>query len=243
MRSKPTALAAHTALTARRRRTLRMAAVALTAAAGLSLTACSGSDDNGAKSVGNAAAAESNGSASGAAAQGQGADAKTGTETGGKAGTKSAGARSGRANRSGDGSGTAVSNLPLPDGSEARVTKVGDQNFRAKIVDKGDVLATIETHDAAAGLDANDMFVVLTTDGRVHAWMGGGQSGPGTFALKGGFDAKVTKVGELHYRAQLLDRDGKVVDTIETADQHDVGVDANGVYIVLSNGGIISSHD
>ncbi|KOG85721.1 hypothetical protein ADK38_35085, partial [Streptomyces varsoviensis] len=140
-------------------------------------------------------------------------------------------------------SGTAVSNLPLPDGSEARVTKVGDQNFRAKIVNKGDVLATIETHDAAAGLDANDMFVVLTTDGRVHAWMGGGQSGPGTFALKGGFDAKVTKVGELHYRAQLLDRDGKVVDTIETAGRHDVGVDANGVYIVLSNGGIISSHD
>ncbi|MFE7114792.1 hypothetical protein ACFU99_05135 [Streptomyces sp. NPDC057654] len=231
MRSKATTLTA-------RRRTLRMAAIALTAAAGLSLTACSGSDDSGAKSMGQAAASESHNGGSGDKAQGTGGktDTKTDGKTGAKTGTKSAA-------EDGDSSETAVSNLPLPDGSEARVTKVGDQNFRAKIVNKGDTLATIETHDGAAGLDANDMFVVLTTDGRIHSWMGDSQTGPGTFALKGGFDAKVTKVGELHYRAELTDSDGNVVDTIETADQHDIGVDANGVYIVLSNGGVISSHD
>ncbi|MEV0262745.1 hypothetical protein AB0I49_15550, partial [Streptomyces sp. NPDC050617] len=197
MRSKATALTT-------RRRTLRMAAVALTAAAGLSLTACSGSDDSGAKTMGHAAAAESSNGSTGDKAQssstgGGKTDATTDAKTGTKPGTKSAtGNGNGHGGGGGDSSGTAVSNLPLPDGSEARVTKTGDQNYRAEIVNKGAVLATIETHDGAAGLDANDMFVVLTTDGRIHAWMGDSQTGPGTFALKGGYDAKITKVGELH---------------------------------------------
>ncbi len=84
------------------------------------------------------------------------------------------------------------------------------------------------------------MFITLTLDGQVHSWMGGGHQGPGTFELAGGWTAKVTKIGELRYRAQILGHDG-VAATLET-NQHDVGVDANGVYIVLSNGGVISAH-
>ncbi|MEV0266482.1 hypothetical protein AB0I49_34770, partial [Streptomyces sp. NPDC050617] len=130
MRSKATALTT-------RRRTLRMAAVALTAAAGLSLTACSGSDDSGAKTMGHAAAAESS---NGSSSSGK-TDATTDAKTGAKPGTKSA-TGNGNGHGGGDSSGTAVSNLPLPDGSEARVTKTGDQNYRAEIVNKGAVLAT-----------------------------------------------------------------------------------------------------
>lgn len=129
----------------------------------------------------------------------------------------------------------------LPDGSKAKVYKLGDQHYRAKIVHSGEVLATLETNGQDAGLDANDMFIVLTLDGQVHSWMGGGHQGPGTFKLPGGWTAKVTKLGELRYRAQILGNEGEVDATMET-NQHDVGLDANAVYIVLDAGGVISAH-
>ncbi len=130
---------------------------------------------------------------------------------------------------------------PLVDGSTAEVQPVGNQNWTARIVGRGSVLATLETKDADAGLDANDMFVVLSVDGTVHSWMGGAHQGPGTFKLAGGWTAKVTKVGELHYRAKILGLDNAVNDTLD-ADQHDTGAVANGVYIVLTAGGRISAH-
>ncbi|MGY0460032.1 hypothetical protein ACW14Y_07185 [Kitasatospora sp. cg17-2] len=130
---------------------------------------------------------------------------------------------------------------PLVDGSTAEVQPVGNQNWTARIVSRGSVLATLETKDTDAGLDANDMFVVLSLDGTVHSWMGGAHQGPGTFKLAGGWTAKVTKVGELHYRAQILGLDNAVNGTLD-ADQHDTGAVANGVYIVLTAGGRISAH-
>ncbi|WP_372509118.1 hypothetical protein [Streptomyces kronopolitis] len=128
----------------------------------------------------------------------------------------------------------------LAGGWQAKVTKLGEQHYRAKIVARGEVRATLETNGHDDGLDANDMFVTLTLDGQVHSWMGGGHQGPGTFTLAGGWQAKVTKLGELRYRAQIIGHDG-VAATLETH-QHDVGLDANGIYIVLSSGGIISAH-
>ncbi|WP_329179138.1 hypothetical protein OG754_33460 [Streptomyces decoyicus] len=238
-----------TARTARRR-TLRVAAVALAAAAGLTLTACSGSDAAGAKSAGRTdkgmAAAESSGTGSSTGAQGSDGQAGSGAKTDAKVQTKAgaAGKQSGSAQAAGGGKAASpVRTQPLADGiSKAEIYKIGDQRYRAKIVARGSVLATMETtgQDADAGLDANDMFIVLTMGGQVHSWMGGGHQGPGTFKLAGGWTAKVTKVGELRYRAQIIGHDG-VAATLET-NQHDVGVDANGVYIVLSNGGVISAH-
>ncbi|MCE3032720.1 hypothetical protein [Streptomyces sp. CMSTAAHL-2] len=130
----------------------------------------------------------------------------------------------------------------LPDGSTAEIYRLGVQSYRAEIVNRGSVLATLDTNGQDAGLDANDMFIVLTLDGEVHAWMGGGHQGPGTFKVAGGWTVKVTKFGELRYRAQIIGHDG-VAATIETKDRHDVGLDANGVYIVLSNGGVLSAHE
>ncbi|MFF1902523.1 hypothetical protein [Kitasatospora sp. NPDC058218] len=134
-----------------------------------------------------------------------------------------------------------VRSQTLVDGSTAEVQAVGNQNYTAKIVNGGAVLATLETHDSDAGLDGNGMFVVLSLDGQVHSWMGGEHQGPGTFKLAGGWTAKVTKVGELHYRAQILGNDNAVNGTLE-ANQQDAGAVANGVYIVLSAGGEISAH-
>ncbi|MFF8370063.1 hypothetical protein ACF05W_14610 [Streptomyces lydicus] len=217
-----------------RRSTLRVAAAALVAAAGLTLTACSGSDAAGAKSAGqpdkNAATARSSASGwSGLQSTAAKADA-TGKKLGGTHATNA-----GR-------TASPVRTQRLADGiSKAEIYKLGDQHYRAKIVARDSVLATMETKGRDAGLDANDMFVTLTLDGQVHSWMGGGHQGPGTFTLAGGWTAKVTKLGELRYRAQIIGHDG-VAATLET-NQHDVGLDANGIYIVLSNGGVISAHE
>ncbi|MGW2325451.1 hypothetical protein ACWC5C_06755 [Streptomyces sp. NPDC001700] len=206
MRSNTTARTA-------RSRTLRVAAAALIAAAGLSLTACSGSDTADAKP---AASAESSTGA-------QGSDAKVGN----KAGTANNAASPSRTQK-------------LVDGSTAEIYKLGDLHYRVKIVNGGDELATLEANERDAGLDANGMYVVVTTGGEVRSWMGGEHQGPGTFKIAGGWTAKVTKVGELHYRAQILGHDGEAA-TIE-ANQKDAGLDANGSSIVLSAGGVISAH-
>ncbi|MER5969816.1 hypothetical protein ABT112_08775 [Streptomyces sp. NPDC002055] len=223
-----------------RRRGLRMAALALTAAAGLTLTACSGSDTADAKPAGRtdkaATAAESGGTGSSAGEKGSDAGAEVGT----KSGTAKQPGSSPTAN--GGKAASPVRTQPLADGvSKAEITKVGAQHYRAKIVARGSVLATMEAKGQDDGLDANDMFVVLTSDGQVQSWMGGGHQGPGTFKIDGGWTVKVTKLGELHYRAQFFSESGDADDTVE-ANQHDVGFVANGVSIVLSAGGVISAH-
>ncbi|MGW7584804.1 hypothetical protein ACWGKU_11500 [Kitasatospora sp. NPDC054768] len=129
----------------------------------------------------------------------------------------------------------------LVDGSTAEIKDLGNMHYVARILNKGQVLATMETKEHDDGLDANGMFVMLSLDGRIHSWMGGSHQGPGTFKLAGGWTAKVTKLGELRYRAEILGNDNAVYGTLET-DQHDVGVDANGISIVLSAGGEISAH-
>ncbi|MEU1801172.1 hypothetical protein [Streptomyces sp. NPDC019937] len=139
--------------------------------------------------------------------------------------------------------GSLVRTQNLADGiSKAKIYKVADQHYRAEIVARGEVLATLEAKDTEAGLDANDMFVVLSPDGQVHSWMGGGHQGPGTFKLAGGWTVKVKKVGELRYRAQFLNDEGEDYGTLE-ANQRDAGLNANGVYVVLSAGGVISAHE
>ncbi|OIV38645.1 hypothetical protein BIV57_04440 [Mangrovactinospora gilvigrisea] len=229
--------------TTTRRRSLKIAAATLIAAAGLSLTACSGTGTAGAHASGSTVAgvttAQSGDTATATGthdshvqdAKAQAAprsQARPATQTG------TAGTTTSRA-------GSSYRTQHLADGvSVARIYDLGNQHYRADIVHDGDVLATIETGETDAGLDANDMFVTLTLDGQVHSWMGGGQQSPGTFHLAGGWTAKVTQVGELHYRAQIIGNDG-VAATID-ADQHDTGLDANGIYIVLSAGGIISAH-
>ncbi|MFD5393387.1 hypothetical protein ACFWJW_03975 [Streptomyces sp. NPDC127097] len=232
-----------TARTARRR-TLRIAAAALTAAAGLTLTACSGSDAADTKSAGhprtNSAAAESTASGWSGLQSSDGKSspvASIGTKAV-AAGKQSGGAQSARAK-----TGSPVRTTTLADGSTAKIYDLGSQRYRAEIVSDGSVVATMETmgQDAAAGLDANGMYVVLTMGGEIHSWMGGEHQGPGTFKLAGGWTAKVTKVGELRYRAQINGFEG-VAATLETKG-HDVGLDANGVYIVLSAGGVISAHE
>ncbi|GAA3161807.1 MULTISPECIES: hypothetical protein [Streptomyces] len=221
---------ASTATRTPRRRTLRVALAALTVAAGLTLTACSGADAAGTKPAGHAATAES-GTGSGAKA-GNAAEAKSAAE-----GAKSAGA----SDATGE-AGTPDRTVTLEDGSTAEIYDLGNQNYLARIVHDDEILATLETKDSDAAADLNGMYVLLTMGGEVHSWMGGAQRGPGTFTLAGGWQAKVTKVGELHFRAEIIGHEGSVDATLEANENAD-GVDANGVSIVLTAGGEISAHE
>ncbi|MFH9647361.1 hypothetical protein ACH4MU_21325 [Streptomyces albidoflavus] len=211
-------------------RPVRRAGLALAAASLLVVggTAC---ESDGATPAGDAAPAAS-------------ASTEPGDQTASPSGARSPDAEEDVTATSGEGDGPGKSSPDrtekLVDGSEARITEVGEQHYVAEIVSKGAVVATLETDGHDAGLNTNGMFVALTFGGDLASWMGNDHQGPGTFALEGGWKAKVTKVGELRYRAQIIGHDG-VAGTLET-DGHDTGLDANGVYIVLSNGGVISSH-
>ncbi|MGW6402652.1 hypothetical protein [Streptomyces sp. NPDC055134] len=229
--------------TRRARRTARSAGlVAVAAAAAFSLTACQG----GAKDA--AAGSEKNVSSSSSASPSTGnGDAPSGAKASADKAQSGTQTKTPTAHRSATPAATGraasrVRTQTLADGSKAEIRELGAQHYLAKIVHDGQVLATLETKGYDAGLDANDMFVTLTMDGQVHSWMGGGHQGPGTFKLAGGWTAKVTKIGELRYRAQILGNEGAVEATME-ANQHDTGLDANGVYIVLSAGGVISAHE
>lgn len=126
----------------------------------------------------------------------------------------------------------------LPDGSTANIYKTGDQAYRAEIVSRGSVLATLTADGKIDGVNANDMSVVLDVDGTVHAWLGGGQQGPGSFKLKGGWKADVTKKSNAHYEAHIH---GSVNSDTIIAKEEDVAAYANGIYILLSSSGVITS--
>ncbi|MEE4592340.1 hypothetical protein V2J94_10630 [Streptomyces sp. DSM 41524] len=225
-------MSSNTAVRTVRRRTLRVAAAVLIAAAGFSLTACNDSDAASSKPAASSASSSSADSATGAkGSDGNGANGSDG-KTDAKTDTKSAAAHE---------AASPDRTETLADGSTGEIYKLGDQHYRLKIVNDGDVLATFEANGQDAGLDGNGMYVVLTMGGEVQSWMGGEHQGPGTFELAGGWTAKVTKVGEGHFRAKIIGH-GDVMGTME-ANGHDAGLDANGVYIVLSTGGVISAHE
>ncbi|WP_262700057.1 MULTISPECIES: hypothetical protein [Streptomyces] len=227
-------MSSNTAVRTVRRRTLRVAAAVLIAAAGFSLTACNDSDANASKPAASATSSSADSSTGGKGTDAKaGAGAGTETKAGNGAGTED---KAGAADEASSPDRTET----LADGSTGEIYELGDQEYRLKIVNDGDVLATFETNGQDAGLDANGMYVVLTRGGEVKSWMGGEHKAPGTFELEG-WTAKVTKVGESHYRAEIIGN-GDVMGTME-ANGHDAGLNANGVYIVLSTRGVISAHE
>ncbi|MGP8303654.1 DUF4232 domain-containing protein [Streptomyces inhibens] len=146
-----------TVRTARRRRTLRVAAAALTAAAGLTLTACSGSDAAGAKPADRtdtgAAAAESSGAGSSAGAQGSDAQAGSGGKVDTKAGAT--GKQSGSGHAAGGG------------GAGSGVERCHTSGLKASFARGGDAVP-----DPKAG-GATTTSVVLTNKGSRSCKIGG----------------------------------------------------------------------
>jgi hypothetical protein len=132
-----------------------------------------------------------------------------------------------------------VRTTPLVDGSTARITELGFKDYELQIIYRGEVMATLEANQHDAGVDANDMFVVLTFDGEVASWIGGNTLGPGSFPLPDGSTAKITELGFKDYKLEIIYR-GEVMATLE-ANQHDAGVDANDMFVVLTFDGSFSA--
>lgn len=103
----------------------------------------------------------------------------------------------------------------------------------------------IQSSDGAASPDAT----IGITSVAAGKQSGGAQSARAktgspvrTQTLVDGSTAKIYDLGSQRYRAEIVS-DGSVVATMETTGQDaDAGLDANGVYIVLSAGGVISAH-
>lgn len=240
-----------------RRRTF--AAVALGAAAAFLATAC-GSNDSGASTSASAGSTVTTSTAPSGQASTPAAGSTTpsshastsanGSTASGSTASSHHVSTSGGSNGSGGSAATGRTTSPtsttkLADGSTALIYKRGESHYFANVVHDGQSFVTLETTNGHVdGIDANDMFIVLDLDGTIHSWMGGAHQGPGTFTLAGGWKAKVTKVGELHYRAQISGGEGAVA-TLDAKDGdsgHNAGVNANGAYIVLGNDGQISAH-
>ncbi|MFG2206227.1 DUF4232 domain-containing protein [Streptomyces sp. NPDC048638] len=140
-----------------RRRTLRTAAAVLTAAAGLTLTACSGSDATGTKPAAHAesgkAAAESSGAGSSAGAQGSDGKAAPGTKTDTEA--DAANKQSGSANATGGGK------------ASSGVQRCHTSGLKAAFATGGDA-----TPDPNAG-GSTTTSVVLTNKGGSACTIGG----------------------------------------------------------------------
>lgn len=128
----------------------------------------------------------------------------------------------------------------LPDGSTADIYEIDFQTYRAEIVGEDGVLGTLRADDGVVGIELNAMYVVLETDGSLHAWTDAGEQGPGTFTVDGGWEVEVTHHDDTHWEATISG--GEAEDTI-TANGEDAVAYANGVYIVLTWAGVVSSHD
>ncbi|WP_254878719.1 hypothetical protein [Streptomyces sp. NA04227] len=212
--------------------------LAVAAVAAFSLTACQGDDKD------DASAPEKSASSAASPSAGKGG-AEGGTEGGGSqtpAGAKSDAPAAKESSGTSDSAGTDApdSTEKLADGSTAEIYKLGDTHYKAKIVNDGDVLGEMETNGEDAAMDANGMFVLLAMDGKIYSWMGNSDTGPGTFVLEGDWQAEVSKIGDGHFRAEISGHDG-VVATLETKNGNADGVYANGIPIVLTAMGEISS--
>lgn len=93
------------------------------------------------------------------------------TDTGARAEAGAAGRQSGSAHATGGGKAASpLRTQRLADGiSKAEISKLGEQHYRAEIVARGSVPATLETKKGDAGLDANDMFITLSAGGVISA--------------------------------------------------------------------------
>ncbi|WP_129292597.1 DUF4232 domain-containing protein [Streptomyces lydicus] len=146
-----------------RRRTLRIAAAVLTAAAGLTLTACSGADATGAKPAGRvdsgAAAVESNGTGSSAGAQESDAQAGSGAKADAQADAKP----DAKVGGTGKGSGSAQAG----GGGGAGVQRCHTSGLKAAFATGGDA---VPDPDASGGTTAS---IVLTNKGSSSCKIGG----------------------------------------------------------------------
>ncbi|MBH1934811.1 hypothetical protein I5Q34_11065 [Streptomyces sp. AV19] len=133
-----------------------------------------------------------------------------------------------------------VRDVKLAGGWKGELYKAGARHHRLDIVDGRQVLGSVEANGRDGGLDANGVGIVLTPGGQIDSWTGGWRHGNGTYLLPDGSKAEVTRMKGLHSRMEITSG-GHVLARLD-ANGHDAGLDANGMYIVLTADGQFSAH-
>ncbi|WP_159394026.1 hypothetical protein [Streptomyces sp. NRRL F-5755] len=120
-----------------------------------------------------------------------------------------------------DGGGTYVRTVKVADGSSVvKIYRMGPGHYRADgFFDDGQSFGSIEATPAEpydAG-NLNGMIITLSSKGEVASWFAKARpTGPHNETLADGKTVvQVTELGDQHYRAVLVDKDGRTLGTME----------------------------
>ncbi|MFJ5675842.1 hypothetical protein [Streptomyces sp. NPDC093097] len=145
--------------------------------------------------------------------------------------------------------GTYVRTVKLADGvSVAKIYRMGPGHFRAEGFAYGSSFGSIEATQAepyVAG-NLNGLITALSSQGELVSWIAqAGPSGPHVETLADGKTvARVTRLGDQHYRAVLVDAGGRTVATMEVDGDATFrsAVKVGSVWAVLETDGSVTSH-
>ncbi|WP_158706326.1 MULTISPECIES: hypothetical protein [Streptomyces] len=148
-----------------------------------------------------------------------------------------------------DGGGTYVRTVRLADGgSIAKIYRMGPGHYRAEGFFDGESFGSIEATPAkpyAAG-NLNGMITALSSKGEVASWIAENRTtGPHTETLADGRTiARVAEFGDQHYRAYLVDRDGRALGTLEVDGEAKfrAATKVGSLWVVLETDGGVTSY-
>ncbi|MEU2793065.1 hypothetical protein [Streptomyces sp. NPDC007100] len=148
------------------------------------------------------------------------------------------------------GGGAYVRTVKLADGvSVVKVYRVGPGHYRADgFFDDGRPFGSIEATPAEpcdAG-NVNGMIIALSSKGEVASWFAKARpTGPHNETLADGKTvARVTELGDQHYRAVLVGQDGRTLGTMEVDGEAKfrAAVKVGSLWAVLETDGGVTSH-
>ncbi|MFK8843676.1 hypothetical protein [Streptomyces sp. Ac-502] len=149
-----------------------------------------------------------------------------------------------------EGGGTYVRTAKLADGgSIAKIYRMGPAHYRADgFFDDGQSFGSIEATPAEpydAG-NLNGMIIALSSKGEVASWIAKVRpSGPHNETLADGKTVvQVTELGDQHYRAVLVDKDGRTLGTMEVDGERKFrsAIKVGSLWAVLETNGSVTSH-
>ncbi|MFD7668172.1 hypothetical protein [Streptomyces sp. NPDC059788] len=147
-----------------------------------------------------------------------------------------------------DSGGTYVRTVKLADDSIAKIYRIGPDHYRAEGFADGHSFGSIEATTAepyVAG-NLNGLIVALSSKGELTSWIAKVRpSGPHNETLADGKTvARVTELGDQHYRAALVDADGRTLATMEVNGEAKFrsAVKVGSLWAVLETDGSITSH-
>ncbi|GEB60471.1 hypothetical protein [Streptomyces gardneri] len=134
----------------------------------------------------------------------------------------------------GEGTGTYIRTMTLPNGAKAKIFKVGSLHFRAELYKQGQRVGTLDADGIAVAGNDDGTFLALFPNGDAHTWRGNHVPGarPGTYELANGSRVElVVQLGRKYLKAG-----GQVIAAVNGARQ--VTRYGNAVIVMEPDGGL-----